>query len=226
MVRSAQELVDKYTGVELENKICEAVDEIQSSKEPFHPLNKEAQAFLDQEVTATVWHGTRRKESIEELKKNGFCTYTDEQAVQWLAEALTKLDERTKVGPRVTKQLEKRKASILYEIRQPYRCRFSVTGIEEAACGEDAPERLMSGWADRNPEFMWDFLWSPWRVKPKVVDAILTEQFGEPLKVKVKIKTTVRSLLSPQDIHLEQKCFLPEDIVSIEKCPPKAKGAK
>ena len=230
MVKSAQELVDKYSGVELVDKVFEAVDEIQVqagvSKDIFAPLVPEAQQFLDQEVTATVWHGTRRKESIEELKRKGFCTYTDEQAVEWLGEAIRNLEERKKVGPIISKQLARRQANILHETRQPYRHKFSVTGIEEAACGEDRPENLMSGWADRNPEFIWDMLWSPWRVKPKVVDEILDEKFGEPTKVKLKVKVQLRQLLSPQDIHLEQRCFMPEEIVSIEKCPPKAKGAK
>jgi len=220
----AQGLADRYTGTELTEKIWETVDEIQGKREPFAPLKKEAQEFLDQEVIANVWHGTRRKESIEELKKSGFCTYTDEQAVQWLGEAIENLAKKTKVGPIISKQLARRQANILYETRQPYRHKFSVTGIEEAACGEDQPENLMSGWAARNPEFVWDMLWAPWRVKPEVVDGILTEKFGEPIKVKLRVKVKVRQLLGPQDIHLEQRCFRPEEIISIEKCPPK--GAK
>jgi len=214
-MKSAQALADRYTGGELEEKLWNIYEEIETTRG-----KQSAQEFLDQEVVANLWHGTRRKESIEELKKHGFCTYTDEQA---LAEALQKLDEKTKVGPRITLQLQKRRAIILYEIRQPHRCRFSVTGIEKAACGEDEPENLMSGWANRNPEFIWDMLWSPWRVKPKVVDEILTEMFGEPLKVKLRLKVKVRQLLGPQDIHLEQRCFKPEEIISIEKCPPKVR---
>ena len=222
----AQDLANRYTGQELAEKIWETVDEIQGKSallEPFAPLKKEAQEFLDQEVTATVWHGTRRKEPIEQLRRFGLCTYTDEQAVRWLEEAVTKLHDKTKVGPRISKELARRQANILYETRQPYRHKFSVTGIEQAACGEDAPENLMGGWAARNPEFIWDMLWSPWRVKPRVVDEILTEMFGEQLKVKLRLKVTVRQLLSSQDIHLEQKCFRPEEIISIEKCPPKAR---
>lgn len=214
----AQDLVNRYTGVELNEKLWEAYEEIKERSG-----REAAQKFLDQEVTATVWHGTRRKEPIEQLREYGFCTYTDEQAVQWLEEAVKKLHDKTKVGPRISKELARRQANILYETRQPYRHKFSVTGIEAAACGEDDPENLMSGWAARNPEFIWDMLWSPWRVKPKVVDEILTEMFGEQLKVRLRLKVEVRQLFGPQDIHLKQRCFRTEEIISIERCPPKVR---
>jgi len=220
MGESAQELVDQFTGGELADKIMDAVDEIQGGLEPFAPLKREAQEFLDQEVTATVWHGTRRKESIEQLKRDGFCSYTEEQAVNWLAEASEKLAEETKVGPRTAKYMGRIKTRVLHEVLQPYRGKFSVTGIEEAACGE-YPTRLDSGWASRNPEFMWDFLHARTITVTRgkeITDEILTEMFDDPMKVKLRIKVKLRQLLGPQDIHLEQRCFRPEEIVSIEKC--------
>ena len=183
-----------------------------------------ARALLDQEVEARVWHGTRRQESIEDLKRNGFCSYTKEQAVDWLAEASQRLCEKLKAGPRVCQSLDRRRASILLEVSQPYRGKFSVTGIEPATCGEDEPENLMGGWADRNPEFVWDFLYG--RATPKVTDEILTEMFGRPLKVELRVKVKTQWLVGPQDIQLEQRCFKPDEIVNITPCPPKVKRAR
>ena len=184
----------------------------------------ESRAFLDQEVETRVWHGTRRRESIEDLKRSGFCSYTREQAVRWLEEASKRLCEKLRAGPRVCKSLDRKQAGILLEVSQPYRGKFSVTGRESAACGEDEPENLMGGWADRNPEFIWDSF--GWRATPKVANEILTEMFGRPLKVELRVKVKAHQLVSPQDMHLEQRCFRPEEIVSITPCPPKVKRAR
>jgi hypothetical protein len=215
-VSSAQRLADEYTGIELMDRLLDLYEKIEET----HGRDT-AQKFLDQEVVATLWHGTRRKEPIEHLRQYGFCTYTDEQAVAWLAEAYRQLREKTRWGPRISTWMAKKQANILYETRESHRHKFSVTGIESAACGEDEPENLMSGWADRNPEFIWDMLWAPWRVKREVVDEILTDMFGRPIKVTLRLKVEARQLLGPQDIHLEQRCFSPQEIISIERCPPK-----
>lgn len=218
---TAQELVDSgLTGVELSEAIWKSYDAQPESE-------KEHLKYLRQKVTATVWHGTRRREPIEELKKYGFCSYTEKQAGQWLEEAHRRLMERTQAGPRVRQRMEKHKNLILSHVKEPWRGKFSVTGFWWAACGEgedrftgESMERqLDSGWADRNPEFVWDYLF--WRANKKVTDQILTEMFGKPIKVKLKVKVELRQLLNPQDMHLEQRCFTPEEILSIEPCPPK-----
>lgn len=221
-VPSAQAVADSgLVGMKLYEellKIWESVEKLGSS---------ETKAFLDQEIYATVWHGTRRRESIEELKKNGFCSYTKEQAVEWLKEARKLMCERDYIGPRFCKYLDRWERNILQEIsNETYRGKFSVTGIEEAACGEDTPDDIDSGWGWRNPEFLWDYLYANYHLTPKKVDDILTVMFGKPVKVKLRLKLTVRHLLNPQDIHTEQRCFSPQEIVSIVPCPPKAKGAK
>lgn len=218
MAKTAQEIVGSgLTGVELEDALFNELDKLP---------HDQWQSWLDQQVTATVWHGTRRRESIEELR-NGFCSYTKEQAIDWLTQAHQLLCEKTKVGPRVCKALDRHRVGIMYEVSQPHRGKFSVTGIENTACGvgtdsltgKPREESLQSGWGDRNPEFVWDYL--HWRAGPKITDDILTEMFGRPVKVKLKVQLPVRALLGPQDIHLEQRCFKPEEIISIEPCPPK-----
>jgi hypothetical protein len=217
--KAAQELVDSgLVGVDLAKAIWDMW------KTYPEDVRRE---FLEQTVTATVWHGTRRREPIEDLKKYGFCSYTQEQALRWLNEAHRRLVEKTKAGPRVTKHLEKWKEMIHSKVLEPSRGYFSVTGIEETACGE-APcpftgrpgqENLLSGWADRNPEFVYDYLYI--RATPQELDKFLTEMFGKPLKVKLRIKLQLEQLLNPTDIHTKQRCFKPEEIIDITPCPPK-----
>lgn len=184
--------------------------------------------FLDEIVTATVWHGTRRREPIADLKRYGFCSYTYQQAVRWLDEAHRRLVGKTKAGPRTTKHLEKWKQSRLTGVKDPHRGQFSVTAIEEDACGESPHDvftgkpdsaSLLSGWADRNPEFVYDYLMM--RATPQQLDQILTEMFGKPLKVKLRVRMRVRQLMNPQDIHIPQRCFKPSEILEITPCPPK-----
>ena len=216
----AQKIVDSgLSGLQLTDALYGAYAQL-----PDH----QRQAFLNTRVTATVWHGTRRRESIEELKRNGFCSYTQEQAIRWLDEAHRRLSAKIKPGPRVTKSLEKWKAMVRGHVKEPWRGYLCVTAIEDAACGEQAhnpftgrPDsgNLMSGWADRNPEFVYDYLML--RATPQELDRILTEMFGRPIKVKLRVSVEVRTLLNPQDMHLKQRCFSPAEIIDITPCPPK-----
>lgn len=185
--------------------------------------DEERQRYLNTEVTATLWHGTRRKEPIEQLKREGFCSYTKEQAEQWMAEAKQRLCEKkkAKAGGLICKSLDRAQKMIGSFIDTPYRGKFSVTGIEGDACGE--PETLDSGWADRNPEFMNDLLM--YQAPAQMTTQILEEMFGKPVKATLRLKTTARHLFGPQDIHTEQRCFTPEEIVDIVPCPPKTQSA-
>lgn len=228
---SAQQLVDLgFDGIALSEAIFIKYQELPESEQMKFLGGRETmrRTFLDEIVTATVFHGTRRRESIEELKRNGFCSYTYEQAVRWLDEAHRRLTGKIKAGPRTTKQLEEWKKSKLIWTRDPHRGQFSVTAIEEDACGESPHDpftgkpdsaSLLSGWADRNPEFVYDYLMM--KATPRQLDQILTEMFGKPIKVKLRVRMRVRQLMNPQDIHIPQRCFKPHEIVEITPCPPK-----
>lgn len=162
-----------------------------------------ARQFLDEEREFIVWHGTRRKESPEELKKYGFCTYTTPEADKWLEEEAEKAGKSSKLtfnGESIARRVNELKRLV----REPGRQVFSATAIEE-----DVP-----GWADRNPEFMYDLLTH--RLPKEEWEAILREKFGPRLKVTVKLKLPVRQVLGvPQDIHTEIRCFSPEQIVDV-----------
>ena len=214
---SPQEIVDTgLSGSALANALWGTFQEIYS-KSP-----EEAQRFLHEKVTSTVWHGTRRKETDEELLKNGFCSYTQDQAMDWVQEASRLICEKKykgKPGPIVCKRMDRRQAGILYNIRGPGRGQFSVSGIKEASCG-DKSRSLMGGWADRNPEFMYDLCYQNGLTEKETAE-ILGEMFGKPRRVELKVKIKVQDHFDPQDIHLEQRCFKPEEIVKIEACSPK-----
>lgn len=219
-VQRVQRLADKggLTGIELSDRTFDTLETLPREKH---------RAFHESLITVTVWHGTRRREPIEQLKREGFCTYTEEQAARWLQEVHRRLCERTKVGPRVCKSLDRTRAMILANTSQSYRRYFSVTAIEDSACGEGFnpftgkpdSDNLMSGWGHRNPEFVYDYL--QWRANPLTTDQVLTEMFGRPLKVTLRLRLPIELLYSPQDMHTKIRCFKPEEIISIVPCPPK-----
>jgi len=161
-----------------------------------------AKRFLDEERAFIVWHGTRRKESPQYLRAYGFCSYTLEQADLWIDEATRRARELTVT---IT---QKRVAYVKDMIRDPGRMLFSVTAIEEA----------VHGWADRNPEFIYDLLWvrlpeTKWR-------RILRDMFGPPMKVTLLLNLPVRQVMGgPQDIHTGLHCFRPEEILDVEILP-------
>ncbi len=175
-------------------------------EEAFPGEGKLGKEILDKEVTTTVWHGTRRVESDEELKQKGFCTYEPGQVGEWLNEAFELFKSKTKVGPRREKYLEDRKRQVSKEAYEDWRRQVSVSGIEEASCG----------WGFRNPELVHDWLW--FATSGPLFNEILTELFGEPRKIEIRTKVKIQQLFNPQDIHLPKLCIKPEEIVSIEPC--------
>jgi len=163
-----------------------------------------AKSFLDEEREFIVYHGTRRKEPIEHLKKYGFCSYNLAQAEEWLEQEMEKAIKSGQLlfnGKRIRERVEELKRMV----REPGRMLFSVTAIEE-----DVP-----GWADRNPEFIYDLLAG--RLPKEKVREFLREKFGPPLKVILKLKLPVRKVMGiPQDIHTDLYCFTPEQIIDIQ----------
>lgn len=193
-----QELANTYTGGTLSRAVREAL--IEADLKPSD--------ILERYVTATVWHGTRRKESDEELRQEGFCTYEPKQVEEWLDEALNLIVEKTNPGPRTLKRLQQLKTQIARQAHESWRRQLSVSAFEEDSCG----------WGFRNPELVHDFLYRAVGDKRELFNEILTELFGEPRKIKITTEVPVSGLLNPQDIHLPVLCIKPKEIVSIEPC--------
>lgn len=207
------ELISKYKGEELYHFLGEASNQIFEKCAAEHGQRypcPEAQEFLDKEITTTVWHGTRRSETDEELKEKGFCTYEPPQVDEWLNTALNKVIEATHPGPIKLKQIKKRAEELKHNARQDWRRQVSVSGIKSVSCG----------WGFRNPELVHDFLW--WFAKGKLFNDVLVEMFGEPRRIEIKTSMSVRSFFNVQDIHLPRLCIKPEEIVAIDKCPTRA----
>lgn len=203
-----QELVSQYKGEDLYYALEKTITEI--FDKCGHKPCPEAQEFMDKEITTTVWHGTRRKETDEELKEKGFCTYKPEQVDEWLEIALDKVIKATSPGPIKLKEMKKRVEELKRNARDEWRRQVSVSGIKNVSCG----------WGFRNPELVHDFLW--WFAKGKLFNDILNEIFGEPRRIEIKTNTTVHLFTGIQDIHLPRLCIKPEEIVSIDTCPTRA----
>jgi len=170
-------------------------------------LPNEKANFFETEVTVNLCHGTRRKETLEELKEKGFCTWDLPELEGMMNEAIEEMAKHRYIGPRTGKHIEMYKERGLREGQSSYRPFLYATGMGDNAC---------CSWADRNPEIIWDVLWA--HLKPEVTREVLNELFGDPIKVKVKTRVDVRSMFGPQNINTKKKCFKPEEIISIEKC--------
>lgn len=195
-----QELASRMTGVELDKAIYAILPKAAEAK---NPLNR----ILNRKVLTTVWHGTRRVESDEELRRNGFCTYEPSQVKEWLDEAMDRVIEKASPGSRKLKYLNTWKETFVKQAYEPWRRQVSVSGIKEASCG----------WGFRNPELVHDLL--NFAVGGTTLfNDILTEMFGEPRRIEIKTYIGIRELLIPQDIHIPVLCIKPEEIVSIEHC--------
>lgn len=162
-----------------------------------------AKEFLNSLKPFVVWHGTRRKESLDDIRHNGICTYTPLQAYIWIDEAV----DRAKRSPhlRSKRTLDIRAKYVKESIIRPERMTLYVTAFEDDA----------ASWAYRNPEFIYDVLWS---VLPENEwSRILYEMFGPCVKITVNIKLKVVYVIGvPQNIPSEYSCFQPNDILNVE----------
>lgn len=194
-----QKIVDSAEGIRIQDaRLFNCLEE---------QLPAEKEKFFETEVVTHLCHGTRRKETPEELKKKGFCTWNLPELEKMMGEAIEEATKHRYIGPRTGKHIERFKERGLQEGQSSYRPFLYTTAMGDNAC---------CSWADRNPEIVWDILWA--HLKPEVTREVLRGLFGDPIKVKVKIPVTVREMFHPQNINTGMKCFKPEEIISVEPC--------
>lgn len=175
---------------------------------------QEEKPDLQQPVTVQLWHGTRRKESAEELKAKGFCTFSPGEVEEFIDEANRMCKQELNAGPRVCKWMD----NLARNLKQSYSGRDYEFGISNRPnLWTSYDEGRSCSWAFRNPEIVSDAFY--WRTPTKAMDKILTELFGEPKKIKVRVEVSLGDLIgSPQNLNTHKQCFTPDDIIEIEEC--------
>ena len=70
---------------------------------------EEAKTALKEPIEVTLFHGTRRKENVKEIKEKGFCTFNPGEVEEFIDKASAACKTEIKAGPRVRIQNYKTK---------------------------------------------------------------------------------------------------------------------
>ncbi|MEM2445437.1 MAG: hypothetical protein QW734_02120 [Candidatus Bathyarchaeia archaeon] len=173
-----------------------------------------------------AWHGTRRKESIKELKEKGFCTFQHPANVlQEIFTALkhfNKLDKLT--DPLVASAVSNVCRFDPFEERGGLYVDFESVESQKKwgkswATGtptEKAIAPRTCSYANRNPEIVTLALAYAGVESPKIRE-YLRQRYGKPYAVK--LKGGVKGDFPILNQATNCRCFLPSDIEEIYECP-------
>jgi hypothetical protein len=203
-----QEIIDQYNDQPDYDLMIEKLEELPEVKENWRQ-NK------DMMVNVNLYHGTRRKETPEELKKNGFCSFARGEVEEFIDEAVNQCKVGIKAGPRVCYWMDE----TAKQLKSSYSGRdweFTKEGAQPNLYATYNPKKGCN-WAFRNPEIIHDAFY--YRTPTVVMDEILTELFGTPKTVKVRIAVKLNDLLgNPHNLNTEKHCFRPEEILEVTEC--------
>jgi len=169
-----------------------------------------------------IWHGTRRKETPQEIKQKGFCTW--HHPVDVLHEIIEALDHFNK--------LDKLKDTLVQNVVANI-CRFGYgekglyVDIENPENQKEwakdwAPELKQTiaprtcSYALRNPEIITEVL-AYAGVKSNEIRQYLRQKYGKPYAIK--LKGTVKTAYPILNEATGCTCFEPEDIEEVYECP-------
>ncbi len=158
----------------------------------------------DEELQSPLYHSIRTKKTIEQIKKEGFCTFGT--GVDMKKEVMLALKH---FGKEKLATVERGKGylvqSMLREISGKERRNIWATTSEEAGC---------MWWAHANPEAI-SLLLHQIDIEPKEIDKYLSERFGKNC-YNIKLKMT--SLGSSPNFNTGLDCMPPNLIDTIEEC--------
>lgn len=168
----------------------------------------------------SIWHGTRRKETPEEIKRKGFCTWSN--PVDVLHEVVEALDHFGKLDKIKDEMVQNQLSHI---------CRFGYgKGFYVDVENEESQMQWGKGWhplsgktrftrtcsyANNNPEVVSSTLACA-GVEPEKINQYLREKYGKPYAIKLKGTIKTFPMLNLQTPCL---CFEPEDIEEVYECP-------
>jgi hypothetical protein len=174
---------------------------------------KERHPGKDKKVSVIVYHGTRRKESAEELKAKGFCSFSPGEVDSFIDEVARQC-KIAKNGPRLCKWID----DAATRVKEHYQGRISEFGKDQKPdLWVSAYKQASCSWAFRNPEIISDAMY--WNLPKEVKEAILEEIFGTPKRVTLQLRMPADHVLyNGINLNTGKHCFKPEEIVSVEEC--------
>lgn len=150
-----------------------------------------------------LYHGLRTNKTIEQIKKEGFCTFGTKVDMKKEVMLALKYFGKEKLAT-VSKGKGYYAQSMLRDVSSKYRRTIWATNDKEAAC---------RWWAHANPESI-SLLLQQIDIPPEKVDKYLSERFGKNC-YNIKLKMT--SYPSP-NFNTRLECVSPNLIDSIEEC--------
>ena len=199
-----QEIIDQYN--DQPDILIEKLFELTETKENWR-------GNLNQEVEVNLYHGTRRKETPEEIKRNGICTFNVGEVEQFIDEATRQCKIEIEAGPRVCLWMDR----AANNLKESFSGRDREFKKEQPILWASIWGDRSCNWAFRNPELVHDAFY--YNTPTKAMDKILTDLFGTPKTIKARVKVKLNDLLAnPQNLPTEKHCFKPEEILEVTEC--------
>ncbi len=152
-----------------------------------------------------LWHGTRKKSSISDLKREGFCYPLTHEAKSQIKSALKYFGKEyllTHSG-----RTGERLRQMLWEVTSSHRMKIWASSQgKDSACS----------WANRSPEIITLALDAA-GVDKKIINKYLLDNFGRPLAVKIRHRVPPH-MAGPNE-NLGVRCLESNDIEEIYECP-------
>lgn len=149
-----------------------------------------------------LWHGTRRRETPEEVKAKGICTFKSEvEGRLQIIQALRHFGKEKLLT--TTGTTGQHLQSLMAEISSRRRRVIWATTLEDRVCG----------WSARNPEIVLLAL-SAAQVPSSDIAKYLRGKYGRCYKIKLRHTVPINY----PNIPLNSMCLKPEDIESVEEC--------
>jgi hypothetical protein len=157
-------------------------------------------------VNYPLYHGMRSHKSAEEIKKEGFCAYGDNEkenilkALKFFNKLYT-INQKGYDSDLIRMNLE--------TVDRPHRKVAWASADRTAACG---------WWANANPEHISDSMLHA-GVDPKQINTYLNKEYGKNCYI-VKLKQRVEFSPSnpPPNVSLNKNCIIPKMIEDVRQC--------
>jgi len=157
-------------------------------------------------VRYPLYHGMRSKKTADQIKKEGFCSYNENNEAETILRALKVFNK----NPDNIKGYDGDLIRMNIEtVNTPHRKVTWASADKTAACG---------WWAHANPEHISDSLFHA-GVEPRQINDYLNKQYGNKCySVKLRKHVEMSPANPPPNVNIGLNCIPPEMIEEVRKC--------
>lgn len=153
-----------------------------------------------------LFHGMRSRKTAEQIKREGFCSYTENNESEAILRALKAFGKEVNHikgydGDLIRMNIE--------TVNDPHRKVTWASADRTAACG---------WWAHANPEHISDSLFHA-GVEPEQINEYLNENYGNKCyAAKLKKYVEMSPANPPPNVSIDMNCIPPEMIDKVKEC--------